>query len=687
VPPLPLLSVMKSTKLPPMVHPQTLAAAAAHCVEFGGNSEALNAAALAGALIQAQLLQVHRKMATRPPEQPSCGGEAQVPVQMLHTPLLMEQATSASQPPSFADAVMLNEQAKQAMAAARATNTELRDSQAGKLRPGDDAQDAAMPGVALTSSGALPVSAIAQTLGLPPAMIQHPMMLMRPSVPSQMPAQSAKMSKAPGVVPLLSTVRDSGQPTVTKEERKKEEKKGKLTEGEEEPLRCHLHRKPQLNCRTCRRVYYSALGPNDHKKEVRRTGERFHELDDFEGPRRKTLEAFEIANKQTFNFNSMLRDQILKSTYFKSLMNIETFEGIVDELYQYAESAEVYGANTTTVPSTLFCCLFRFFTLGITYEELLQLVENQDSAYIRCCGFLYMRFGCCPEKLWDHLGEYCLDDQEFEPSKSSPQFTITVGEYVEALLMDEKYYYTALPRIPVAVKKKIEEKVAPLVQYRRRSIANSKILHAFREPNTLIEACSNGTWLEGHTISLDERIASRIVVRVKLEDGSEETLHVGKVILREDRRRRRSRSRSRSPRRTHSPDWSRSKGKSDQEMVQELRARQRERAVCTSGKEYARKPIGFMSGLALKRDVGLASARLREEETYAPRQVERRKMITEEEEIEKRIELRRTTEEDREKNQRMQQLYEKYGTAKPPEGHKKDVDADLEEAPDVLRLG
>ena len=70
---------------------------------------------------------------------------------------------------------------------------------------------------------------------------------------------------------------------------------------------------------------------------------------------------------------------------------------------------------------------------GIPCKELLQLVENQDSAYIRCCGFLYMRFGCCPEKLWDHLGEYCLDDQEFEPSKSSPQFTITVGEYVEAV--------------------------------------------------------------------------------------------------------------------------------------------------------------------------------------------------------------------------------------------------------------
>ena len=33
---------------------------------------------------------------------------------------------------------------------------------------------------------------------------------------------------------------------------------------------------------------------------------------------------------------------------------------------------------------------------------------------------------------------------------------------------------------------------------------------------------------------------------------------------------------------------------------------------------------GFMSGLAMKRDVGQASTRLREEETYAPRQAERR---------------------------------------------------------------
>merc|ERR1719145_326913 len=137
------------------------------------------------------------------------------------------------------------------------------------------------------------------------------------------------------------------------------------------------------------------------------------------------------------------------------------------------------------------------------------------------------------------------------------------------------------------------------------------------------------------------------MVRVRHEDGHEETHHLGKVIIREDRRpggqlapRKRSRSRSRSPRRAHSPDWTRHRGKSQDEMVQELRARQRERAVCSSGKDYARKPIGFMSGLALKRDIGVASTRLREEETYAPRQVEHRKHQEEEEMERRRKELR-----------------------------------------------
>eukprot|EP00971_Amphidinium_carterae_P078828 1559647-Amphidinium_carterae.1 len=166
----------------------------------------------------------------------------------------------------------------------------------------------------------------------------------------------------------------------------------------------------------------------------------------------------------------------------------------------------------------------------------MQLLENKDSPYIRCCGFLYIRFGCAPEKLWDHLGEYCLDEQEFEPSKSQPSFTMTIGEYVEALLMDEKYYYTNLPRIPVAVKKKIEERVAPISQYRRRAIANAKVLPLFQEPNTPVEAHIHGEWVECVAVALDERMPSRICLRVRLPSGAEDSVQIGKVLLCDDER-------------------------------------------------------------------------------------------------------------------------------------------------------
>merc|ERR1712060_181616 len=113
-----------------------------------------------------------------------------------------------------------------------------------------------------------------------------------------------------------------------------------------------------------------------------------------------------------------------------------------------------------------------------------------------------------------------------------------------------------------------------------------------------------------------------------------------------------SRSRSRSPRRANSPDWSTNRGKSQDDMVQELRAVQREKAVCSSGKDYSRKPIGFMSGLALKRDVGSAATRLREEETYAPKQVEHRKKMTEEEAEQHLRDERDKMQQDREQQQR-----------------------------------
>merc|ERR1719198_2054296 len=108
----------------------------------------------------------------------------------------------------------------------------------------------------------------------------------------------------------------------------------------------------------------------------------------------------------------------------------------------------------------------------------------------------------------------------------------TIGEYVEALLLKDKYFNTPLPRIPMGLKRKLEERLAPMTQYRKRTRANHKVFGDIpRAINQTVEVCVNGVWKGGHAIEVDTRVPSRIKVRVDMPDG-EVIAHIGRVVLR-----------------------------------------------------------------------------------------------------------------------------------------------------------
>merc|ERR1712157_129967 len=107
-----------------------------------------------------------------------------------------------------------------------------------------------------------------------------------------------------------------------------------------------------------------------------------------------------------------------------------------------------------------------------------------------------------------------------------------------------------------------------------------------------------------------------------------EMFHLGRIILSDRRyatyqgKPRSGRSRSRS---WDGIDWARTKGRSDADFLDEMRRVDRERAVCSSGKEYARKPMSYKASCALPREQGAASHRLMEEETFVPMKQARRR--------------------------------------------------------------
>jgi len=449
--------------------------------------------------------------------------------------------------------------------------------------------------------------------------------------------------------------------------------------------KCHLHSKLNKKCKFCQRYeeFVSGALPKGSISGGAAAKGLGGRLDDDMSDKRTALEIF---NQKTFGFSPLLQTHIVESAHLKALITMETFEQMVDEMYQFADNIEPYMTNSSTTPSALFCCLYRLFTMGIDSRQLGRLIDNTDNPYVRCAGFLFIRFGLPHDQLWPWLGEYVLDDEELRPAKDSEYYT-TVGEFCEGLLSQDKYYSTVLPRLPMSTKRMLEAKLAPITQYRKRTKHNLDLLDIYRLENVRIEANANGDWISGTTIELMDDAPSRLKVRVRLEDSTEDIVHLGKLILTDRRyagysgtKSSKNRSRSRSRDRT---DWAREKGRSDRELVEEMRTKDREKAVCSSGKEYARKPVGYKAACALPREQGAASYRLMEEETFVPmKQIRRRSPSPNNQQSE----FRKAP--SQEHQARMQQLFEKYGmSASRSEQASSSRPTGDYDAPDVMRLG
>lgn len=474
----------------------------------------------------------------------------------------------------------------------------------------------------------------------------------------------------------------------------KEEKAKKDAEAqkEAEKLRCHLHKRPKESCKFCKKWQDFVNNIKEDKAAMRSkmlndSVAAKRETFGDEGPSRGPLE---LANPKTFGLPPLLQSHIIESQHFKSLMSLDAFEKVVEEIWQFSDSVEPYMQNSATIPSALFCCLYRLLSLGLDGRQLRRLIDSVESPFIRCVGFLFVRFGLDPSQLWPWLGEYVLDEEEFRPAKDA-EWVTTVGEYVEGLLSQERYYSIVFPRVPMSTKRYLEAKLAQVPQYRKRTQANQRLLDVYRQRDVRIEACpDDSSWVAGFIIQLDESVATRPKVHVRLDGGEDVVVHIGKVILSDHRYASSGsfyrplpsthrRSRSRSP----VVDWARSKGKSQAELIDEQRHRDRERAVCASGKEYARKPVGFKVACALPREMGAASHRLMEDETFVPmRRESRRRSPSPAQQDAKKVQH------SAEHQAQMQQLFEKYGMAKGVEvtsqAQKYLVDG---EGPDVMRLG
>ena len=145
------------------------------------------------------------------------------------------------------------------------------------------------------------------------------------------------------------------------------------------------------------------------------------------------------------------------------------------------------------IPSSAFCLLLRLFTLRCSERQMTLLLDHKDSPYIRCIGFLYLRYACEPTELWKWIQPYLFDEElvrvRFNPA--SPE--IRMGEYVRRCLFGEPldYFGTRLPRLPLLVERDLRAKIrqAELAEERAtRHVANSRTMDYLRTVGSRVRA-------------------------------------------------------------------------------------------------------------------------------------------------------------------------------------------------------
>lgn len=121
----------------------------------------------------------------------------------------------------------------------------------------------------------------------------------------------------------------------------------------------------------------------------------------------------------------------------------------------------VRGVGAGGIVSTAFCILYKLLTLKPTRKQILSMIKNKDSPFIRATGFLFIRYTQPPDQLWNWFSKFLLDPEEFQPRAGYGHGfpPMTIGEMVRNLLTKLEWFSTLFPRIPVPIQKDIDQKL------------------------------------------------------------------------------------------------------------------------------------------------------------------------------------------------------------------------------------
>lgn len=172
------------------------------------------------------------------------------------------------------------------------------------------------------------------------------------------------------------------------------------------------------------------------------------------------------------------------------------------------------------------------------------MLTHVDSPYIRCIGFLYLRYAADPSTLYSWYEPYLYDDESVQIRQGKSE--ITVGMYVRLLLENQEYYGTRLPRLPLLLERQFKVKLLQAERIEERAklhLGNTAGLTYFQKVGSRIQALYGDdenpvTWYDAvvdRVITRDDE-SGELLIRPKFqvtfpEYGNTEIVTLGEIDL------------------------------------------------------------------------------------------------------------------------------------------------------------
>lgn len=263
------------------------------------------------------------------------------------------------------------------------------------------------------------------------------------------------------------------------------------------------------------------------------------------------------------------------------------------------------------------------------------MLDHVDSPYIRCIGFLYLRYVSDPSRLWDWVSPYLYDKEPVQIVTSSKrqQEEMTVGGFVRSILTELDYMGTRLPRLPVSIEREMKVKLLEAERIEERAMnhtRNNSAMNYFQTVGSRIRALYGDeenpvTWYDAvvdRVVRTDEETGIEFA-RPKFlvtfpEYGNTDLVTLGEIDMRDgggagrgggERGRDRYDDRSRDgnnrkrDRNERDGEYFKDNRNDQKDLMEEVRRRERESSAA-KGKAYASRPATFKETLSGPRPKG-----------------------------------------------------------------------------------